>query len=81
MDRLKAKIIAKGYNQERIDFFVTSSVVKLATVRIILSIVAVRHCSYQMDVKNSFLNGSLNETVLLSQPSDFKPAQSSTQVC
>lgn len=64
VDRLKARLVAKGYNHhEGIDFSeMFSPVVKQAIVRSVLSIAAVIGWSiHQMDVKNTFLNGSLNE--------------------
>lgn len=63
--------MAKGYiQQEGIDFSETfSPVVKQAIVRVVLSLVAVQKWSiHQMDVKNVFLHGILQETVYISLP-------------
>lgn len=63
--------MAKGsIQQEGIDFSDTfSPVVKQAIVRVVLSLVAVQKwSSHQMDVKNVFLHGILQETVYISLP-------------
>ncbi|GKC53764.1 retrovirus-related pol polyprotein from transposon TNT 1-94 [Tanacetum coccineum] len=70
----KARLVAKGYNQqEGIDFEESfSPVARLEAVR--LFIVYAAHKSfpvYQMDVKTTFLNGSLKEEVYVNQLDGF----------
>jgi len=72
--RNKARIVAKGYNQEEgIDFDETyAHVARLEAVRLLLAYACM--CNFklsQMDVKSAFLNGFLNEEVYVSQPPGF----------
>nr|GEV48498.1 hypothetical protein [Tanacetum cinerariifolium] len=72
--RYKTRLVANGSNQiEGVDVDETFSlVVKLGTIRTVLSLAASRHwLSHQLDVKNSFLHGDLSETVYMHQPSGF----------
>jgi hypothetical protein len=64
VDRVKARLIAKGYKQRYgIDYLETySHVVKPATVRIILSLAVSQGWSLrQIDIQNAFLYGVLQE--------------------
>ena len=74
-DRLKARYVAKGFNQiAGLDFQETfSPVIKYSTVRLLLSIATMNgwHLK-QLDVKNTFLHGPLAEPVYVSQPPDFE---------
>jgi len=62
IDRLKARLVAKGYTQifglDYSDIF--SSVAKMAFVRLFIAMAALQRWPlYQLDVKNTFLNGDL----------------------
>ncbi|GAA0174965.1 hypothetical protein LIER_41829 [Lithospermum erythrorhizon] len=70
ISRYKARLIAQGYKQQYgLDFDQTfSPVVKPATIRIVLTLIVSKGCELrQLDVKNAFLNGTLNETVYMKQ--------------
>jgi len=64
MSRYKAKLVAKGYAQTYgIDYEETYNLVaKMITVRIIIAMAITKGWSlHQMDVKNAFLHGDLQE--------------------
>lgn len=81
----KARLVVKGYTQlESVNLFDTfSPVVKLTTVRVLLSLVAIHNwCFQQLDVNNTFLHGNLNEEVYTAIPPGHPASDASlTQVC
>jgi hypothetical protein len=84
IDRYKARLVAKGFKQRYgIDYEDTfSPVVKVATVRIILSIAVTRNwCLRQLDVQNAFLHGILEEDVYMKQPPGYTDSSHPTFVC
>ena len=56
---------------------------KIEFVRLFLSMVVVRHWPlYQLDIKNAFLHGDLEEEVYMEQPPGFvAQGESSSLVC
>ena len=76
--------MAKGYTQkEGFDYEETfSPVPTIKSIRILLSIAA--HMDYeiwQMDVKTTFLNESLEETIYMVQPEGFVAKGQEKKVC
>ncbi|CAL9006084.1 unnamed protein product [Prunus brigantina] len=84
ISRYKARLVAQGFSQEAgFDYEETfSPVVRHATVRIILSLAAYNHWSLrQLDVKNAFLHGELEEEVYMKQPQGFADPLHPDYVC
>ncbi|KAJ0588945.1 putative RNA-directed DNA polymerase [Helianthus annuus] len=84
VERYKARLVAQGFTQiPGLDFSHTFSlVVKASTVRIVLSLVILNNWKlHQLDVKNAFLNGNLNETVFMEQPPGFVDTRFPNHVC
>jgi len=84
IDRYKARLVAKGFKQRYgIDYEDTfSPVVKIATVRLVLSLAVARGwCLRQLDVQNVFLHGVLEEEVYIRQPPGFENPKCPSFVC
>jgi hypothetical protein len=84
VSRYKARLVAKGYAQTYgIDYEETySPVAKMTIVRTIIAMVAAKGWSlHQMDVKNAFLHGDLQEEVYMEQPPSYVDQTRPNLVC
>jgi hypothetical protein len=76
-------LVAQGFSQvECLDFGKTfAPVARLEAIRIPLAFVAFKRFKlYQMDVKNAFLNGVIQEDVYVRQPLRFENPEYSDRV-
>jgi hypothetical protein len=76
--RNKARLVAKGYSQvEGLDFDETfAPIARLESIRILLAYATYHGFKlYQMDVKNAFLNGPIQEEVYVEQPPGFEDSE------
>ncbi|XP_074335810.1 retrovirus-related Pol polyprotein from transposon RE1 isoform X1 [Apium graveolens] len=84
VERLKARLVAKGFTQSYgIDYQETfAPVAKLNTIRVLISIaVNLDWPLLQLDVKNAFLNGDLEEEVYMKIPPGFESRFPANKVC
>ena len=78
--RLVAKLFTQTYGTEYQETF--APIAKLNTIRVLFSLAANLDWPLsQMDVKNTFLNGKLEEKVYMEVPLGFKDERASGKVC
>ena len=84
IERYKARLVAKGFTQkEGIDFKETFSPVSSKdSFRTIMALEAHFDLEvHQMDVKTTFLNGTIDETIYMVQPEHFESKDSKSMAC
>ena len=77
-------MVARGFTQSYgIDYQETfAPVAKLNTIMILLSLAVNQNwCLQQLDIKNAFLNGDLEEEVYMEIPPGFEGSMAKNQVC
>ena len=76
-------MVAKGYNQEKgIDYDETfAPVARIEAIRLLLAFACFMNFKlFQIDVKNAFLNGLIQEEVYVEQPLSFEDFEISDHV-
>lgn len=84
IERYKGRLVAKGFHQQHnIDYGETfSPVIKSKTIRIVLVLsVSSNWFIRQLDIKNGFLYGVIDEDILISQPPRFIHPSFPNHVC
>ena len=84
VNRYKPQLVAKGYAQQHdIDYDETfAPVTKMMTVLVLLAVAAAKGWHlHQMDVKNAFLQGELEEHVYMVHPPGFHSGTNTSAVC
>jgi len=84
IEKYKARFVARGSSQkEGIDYEKTfAPTTRYTTIRSLLSFAATMGWNiHQMDVKTTFLNGTIDEEVYIEQPQGFKVHNRDTHIC
>ncbi|RVW92973.1 Retrovirus-related Pol polyprotein from transposon RE1 [Vitis vinifera] len=84
VERYKARLVAKGFTQTYgIDYQeIFAPVAKINSIRVLLSLTVNSNWPlHQLDVKNVFLNGDLEEEVFMSPPPSFEESFGVGKVC
>ena len=84
IDRYKVRLVAKGFTQTYgIDYMKTfSPIAKLNTIRVLLFLVAnLDWPLHQLDIKNAFLHGDLDEEVYIEIPPGCTGNAETKMVC
>ena len=84
VERYKCRLVAQGYTQAQgIDYHETfTPVARFGSIRALLAIAAKRKMYvHQMDVQTAFLNGKLEEDIVMSQSEGFEVEGKEDMVC
>ena len=79
-------MLAKEYSEVNglnyVDIFSPIANAKMTYVLILVSLVAIYHWPlHQLDVKNAFLNGILDEEIYMEQPPSFVAHRECAKIC
>ncbi|CAL1357087.1 unnamed protein product [Linum trigynum] len=83
IERFRARVVALGYTQEHeVDYNETfAPVARMSTVRTLLAVASMNKWSLsQLDVKNAFLHGDLDEVIYMEKPPGYNVGRPG-QVC
>lgn len=83
VDRFKARLVARGYNQEQgVDFYESfSPVARTVTMRMLIVVAAMKQWElHQIDINNAYLYGHIEEDIYLEPPLGYNKAKEG-QVC
>lgn len=84
IERYKARLVAKCFTQTYgIDYQETfAPVAKINSIRVLLSLAMNSNWPlHQLDIKNAFLNGDLEEEAFMSLPPSFEEKHGKNKVC
>ncbi|CAN1141771.1 Retrovirus-related Pol polyprotein from transposon TNT 1-94 [Linum perenne] len=84
IERYKARLVARGFTQTYgLDYTETfAPVAKINSIRVLLSIaVNLNWPLHQLDIKNAFLNGTLDEEVYMTLPPGYEKTLGPGKVC
>jgi len=84
LERYKARLVARGFTQSYgIDYFETfAPVAKFNTIKILISLAAhLNWTMHQLDVKNAFLHGEIEEEVYMNPPPGYNLTTGRNLVC
>jgi hypothetical protein len=84
VEKFKARFVARGFSQkEGIDYYeIFAPVARYTSIKIIISLASVFYWKlHQMDVKNAFLNGEVEQEVYIEQPGGFVIHGKESHVC
>ena len=74
IEKYKSRLVAKGFKQRNdVDYFHTfAPVTRITLIRVLIALTSIHNLvTHQMDVKNVFLNGDLEEEIYMEQLEGF----------
>ena len=83
IEKLKTRLVAKGFMQVGVDFYDTfAHVVRWLIIIIVISLATTNEWSiHQYDVKTALINGKITEEVYMQIPEGFHTSENSGMIC